>query len=312
MLFKTFTSTVQKYSHKLAINDITYQQLYDMVIEREYMPVSYATDWTILLDVLKAASLNKAVAIMPKFKRELVQLPVTLPDEFGITLFSSGSSSGIRKQLFMPERMIMANAMNAVACQQITDQDRILTVCSLNHTGGLSAQTIAGLLCGAYNLIEQFNAFNFFKLLQHHNITVTHLIPVHIDALIKVNSELAIPNLRLTVAGSDCVHKHHVEFWINRGVNFIMNYGMTEAGPIIINHKFAHGDELTVFDHGVPLGDTYWADTKIVNGELFLKGNSVITGDTWLQTGDCVELWNKWYIYKGRKSAGCKIIPKAY
>jgi acyl-coenzyme A synthetase/AMP-(fatty) acid ligase len=152
-------------------------------------------------------------------------------------LFSSGSSSGARKQLFMSERMIMANAKNAVECQQITDRDRILTVCSLNHTGGLSAQTIAGLLCGAYNLIEQFNAFNFFKLLQQHNITVTHLIPVHIDALIKVNSELVIPNLRLTVAGSDCVHKHHVEFWINRGVNFIMNYGMTESGPIIINTR---------------------------------------------------------------------------
>jgi acyl-coenzyme A synthetase/AMP-(fatty) acid ligase len=312
MLFKTFSATVQKYSHKLAINDLTYQQLYNMIIEREYAPISYATDWTVILDVLKAASLNKAVAVMPKFKRELVQLPIELPNEFGVILFSSGSSSGIRKQIFMPERMIMANANNAVKCQQITDRDKILTICSLNHTGGLSAQTIAGLLCGAYNVIDQFNAFNFFRLIQEHDITLTHLIPAHIDALIKVNPTTPTGNLRLAVAGSDCVYRHHVEFWTSRGVNFIMNYGMTEAGPIIINHEFAPSSDLTVFDHGVPLGDTVWSDVKIDNGELFLKGDSVITGNEWLPTGDCVELWNNWYIYKGRKSAGCKIIPKAY
>jgi len=299
MLFNTFQDAVDKYSNQLAINDITYSHLYELVLKREYTAVSYATDWTVILDVLKAASLNKGIAIMPKFKRELIRMPVTVPEQFGIVLFSSGSSLGVRKEIVMPERMIMANAVNATQCQNISHQDRILTVCSLNHTGGLSAQTIAGLLNGAHNFIEPFNAFNYFRLLKENEITLTHLIPAHIDALIKVNPDIETPLLRLAVAGSDCVYQHHVDFWLDRSVDFIANYGMTEAGPIIINHKFTPGCDLSVFDVGVPLGTRTWTDTKIVDGELFLKG-------------DCVVQHNEWFIYRGRKSAGCKIIPKAY
>ncbi len=312
MLFNTFQDAVDKYSNQLAINDITYSHLYELVLKRSYTSVSYATDWTVLLDVLKAASLNKGIAIMPKFKRELIKMPITVPEEFGIVLFSSGSSSGIRKEICMPERMVMANAKNAIQCQAISNSDKILTVCSLNHTGGLSAQTIAGLLVGAHNIIEPFNAFNFFRLLKEHNSTITHLIPAHIDALIKVDPDLELPDLRLVVAGSDCVFKHHVDFWNSKGKSFIANYGMTEAGPIIINHKFVPGCDMSVFEKGVPLGTDTWAETKIVDGELYLKGDAVTTGSGWLATGDCVEMYRDWFIYKGRKSAGCKIIPKAY
>lgn len=312
MLFNTFQAAVDKYSNQPAINDITYSHLYELVLKRNYTGVSYATDWTVILDVLKAASLNKGIAIMPKFKRELIKMPILVPEEFSVVLFSSGSSSGIRKEIPMPERMIMANASNAINCQEINSSDRILTVCSLNHTGGLSAQTIAGLLVGAHNIIEPFNAFNFFRLLRDNDVTLTHLIPAHIDALIKVNPDIELPSLRLVVAGSDCVYKHHVDFWTSKNKSFIANYGMTEAGPIIINHKFEPNVDELIFDTGVPLGTQTWADTKIVDGELYLKGDAVITGDQWLATGDCVEMHNGWFIYRGRKSAGCKIIPKAY
>ena len=312
LLFNAFHDTVEKYANRLALNQLTYQGLMEAVLERKYRYVCDSTDWTVILDVLKASMLNKPIVILPKFNRDNVIVPPANDNGFGIMLFSSGSSSGNRKCIFMSDRMIMANVENATECQSLTFTDTILTVCSLNHTGGLSAQTIAGLLAGSHIIVEQFNAFNFLRLITQHNVTVTHLIPVMIDALIKVNSNIEISSLRLVMAGSDCVKQEHVEYWLSKSVPFIVNYGMTEAGPIIINHKFSPGDDLTIFSQGVPLGTTTWSQVDIIEGVLMLRGSSLIINNVWFNTGDCVEKYNEWFIYNGRHSAGCKIIPKQY
>jgi acyl-coenzyme A synthetase/AMP-(fatty) acid ligase len=309
MLFTRFLDIVKKYPTALAINDLTYLELLNLVNDRPYTAVCEQSDWTIILDFLKAASVNKSLTILPKFKREGIVIPDT-KDEFGIFLFSSGST-GARKNIWIPEKMLLANADNAIASQSLTQYDRILTVCSLNHTGGLNAQTVPGLLCGAHSIIETFNAFNFLKLLEKHKITVSHLVPVMIDALIKVDSTADLSLLRLMVAGSDCVYPHHISYWTNKGAEFIANYGMTEAGPIIINHKYVPREDLVMHSQGVLLGNTYWCESKIVDGELYLKGDAICSDD-WIATGDCVEKLEDWTVYKGRKSAGCKIIPKQY
>jgi acyl-coenzyme A synthetase/AMP-(fatty) acid ligase len=310
MLFTNFVEVSKKYKSKLAINDITYGQLLEIVLNRQYVEVTSATGYEVILDVLKAASINKPIVILPKFRRDEIELPNLDSNQFGIFLFSSGST-GKRKSIFLSEKMILSNAANSITLHQLTDTDKILTVCSLNHTGGLNAQTIAALLSGAHNIVEEFNAFNFFRKLNEHQITVTHLIPVMIDALIKVNNKQIVKSLRTVVAGSDCVLSHHIQFWTDLGVEFISNYGMTEAGPVILNHLYKKGDDLSMHNAGVILGDTWWCDHKIVSGELYLKGNSVNTDD-WLPTGDCVLQKEEWIVYLGRKSAGCKIVPKQY
>lgn len=311
MVFNTFLTTVKKYPDHLAINNITYKELHDLVVAREYTSVSKETDWTIMLDILKAACVNKPIVILPKFHRDDVEIPKVLPKEFGIILFSSGTS-GTRKTVFMHETMILENAINAIDAQKITADDKILTVCSLNHTGGISAQTLPGLLRGAHVIVEQFNAFNLLRLIKENNITLTHLVPVMIDALIKVNSKLDVPTLRLVVAGSDCVYRQHVEFWTNRGKQFMVNYGLSEAGPIIINHIFSPGDDMSIHDVGVVIGSKAWCEVDIENNELFLRGLCVHKLKDWFATGDCVEKHGDWFIYRGRLAAGCKILPKAY
>jgi acyl-CoA synthetase (AMP-forming)/AMP-acid ligase II len=309
MLFNAFCTAVKKYSDKLALNNISYRALYQMVVDRPYMPICSATDWTIILDILRAAYENKPIVILPKFRREEIDL-IEPQGEFSIILYSSGST-GKRKQITMSEKMIMANAENAMACQRLTYLDRILTVCSLNHTGGISTQSLAGLLCGAHVIVEQFNPFSFFRTLHDYDITVTHLIPAMIDSLSKVKFNIPPKSLRLVMAGSDCVYIHHVEFWIQRDVNFIANYGLTEAGPIIINHEYHKDSDLSIFGQGVPLGTNEWCQTKIVDGVLWIKGRAVSTDD-WFNTGDCVYCIDDWFVYQGRQSAGCKILPKAY
>jgi acyl-CoA synthetase (AMP-forming)/AMP-acid ligase II len=311
MLFNTLLTVAEKYPNKLAINDITYLNLINLVKSRVYSTVCENTSVDVLLDILTAAYHNKPIFILPKYHREEITIPEHIDNtRFQIVLYSSGST-GTRKQIIISEEMILKNATNSVNCQSLNSEDKILTVCSLNHTGGINAQTIAGLTIGAHIIVKEFNPFNFFKILETENITVTHLIPIMIDALIKVNNSKRLRNLKTVMAGSDCVYKHHVAFWNNLGVDFIVNYGLTEAGPIIINHKFTNGSSLDVFDRGVPLGTNVWCDYRIDDGELLLKGKEVNT-EEWLRTGDCVEILGDWFLYRGRKSAGCKIIPKKY
>jgi acyl-CoA synthetase (AMP-forming)/AMP-acid ligase II len=311
MLFNTLLNVAEKYPNKLAINDITYSKLLDIIANRSYDIVCKNTGVDVLLDILTAAYHNKPIFILPKYNRDEVIISDHIDREkFQIVLYSSGST-GSRKQIFVPEEMILKNADNSVKCQNLSKDDKILTVCSLNHTGGINAQTIAGLTVGAHIIVKEFNPFNFFKILETEKITVTHLIPIMIDSLIKVDNARYLEDLRIVMAGSDCVYKHHVEFWNNLSVDFIVNYGLTEAGPIIINHKFTKGSSLDVFDQGVPLGTDVWCDYKINDGELLLKGKEV-NSEEWFKTGDCVEVYKNWILYKGRKSAGCKIVPKQY
>lgn len=311
MLFNAFLTTCQKYPNSFAINDLTYSQVLNLVNERVYNPVCYETDWTVILDILKAAKINKPLVILPKFHRDEVEIPKELPGSFGIILYSSGST-GNRKQIFIPEKMIVSNAENAIRSQRIVNSDKILTVCSLNHTGGINAQTIPGLLSGSHVIVKPFNAFNFLRTIQEEKITLTHLVPVMIDTLEKIKGEYNLMTLRLVVAGSDCVYKHHVKYWIDKNVNFMSNYGLTEAGPIIINKEYTRDSDLSIFDQGVPLGTVTWCETTFDGNELLLKGDCITDSENWFRTGDCVYQIDQWYMYQGRLAAGCKILPKKY
>jgi len=267
--------------------------------------VTRHNDYKVLIDILVAAKHNKPIVIPPKDNLDW-NMPPQLSEEFGMYVYSSGST-GYRKSIFIPESMLLANADVAINVQDITSDDIIYNTCSMNHTGGLNAQVIPGLLRGCSIIIEEFDAFKFNNRIKETGATITHVVPKMLQALRKVNRH----NLKLIAAGSDCMYRQYVEKYLRAGVPFMINYGMSEAGPIIINHIFKSLDELLVFDNGIPLGDLVHCEYKIIDRELYLKGNNVNTND-WLSTGDCVTQIGNWIYYNGRKSAGCSIVKKRY
>ena len=121
----------------------------------------------------------------------------------GIFLKTTGST-GIAKTIFQnPKKISSANAI-ARKVQKINASSKILTVCSLQHAGGLLAQTLPGLEVGAYVEILPFNAFKWAE--QIKKFTHTHLTPQHIELLRKTKSwgRLDLSHLRIT-CGSDIV-----------------------------------------------------------------------------------------------------------
>ena len=78
----------------------------------------------------------------------------------GIFLKTSGST-GIAKTIFQNPKKISSGNAIARKVQKINASSKILTVCSLQHAGGLLAQTLPGIEVGAYVEILPFNAFKW-------------------------------------------------------------------------------------------------------------------------------------------------------
>jgi len=308
MIYNKLYEIAKTFPNKLSINNLSYKELLDKVDQQEYTYLVDDYDYHILIKLFKAAKINKPILILPKKKRDEIKIPLEIPERFGVFLYSSGSSGKIRNPIFLSENMIFAISEENFLLHDFNTHDKIYTVCSLNHTGGLNVQTLSAILHGIHVIIEPFNAFNFFRKVFSYNITISHLIPPFVDALIKLDYNFS-SNLRLLWLGGDCVYKNHIEYFLQKDIDIIQAYGMTEAGPPIFWHLWQKHDDLSILNNGAMLGDNCVCDYKIIESELYLKGQVVYTDD-WFATGDCVKSHGKWLQYLGRKSHGCKIIPK--
>ena len=212
--------------------------------------------------------------------------------EKGFELQSSGTT-GEPKQLFQtPAKLIAANQI-AIDAQNITAQSRILTVCRMTHAGGLLAQTLPAWSINAHVDIRPFNAFTFWRDIKGY--THTHLTPMHCKLLMQTKHFKTLDLNDVFVAcGSDNVSFDMIEAFVERGATFMCNWGMTEIGPITINTVFDSIEKVNQYRdqalaHGSLLGDRYFCEYRIIDDELWVRGDVCIYDD-WFNTHDLVAL----------------------
>ena len=222
----------------------------------------------------------------------------------GITINTSGTT-GTPKHIFQSPVKLRAANLIAVDCQKITSNSSIYTVCSIDHAGGLLAQTLPAYSIGASVTVSTFNAFNFIKTFESH--THTHLTPTHARLIMKTKSfKTADFTGKWITCGSDSVDWDIIEAFVERNAIFMVNWGMTEIGPCAINTVFNTMDEISIYRHQAPsgttiLGDTSYCDTDVRDGRLFVKGDISVYGDDWYDTGDLVQTVNGIMYYTGRQ-----------
>lgn len=210
----------------------------------------------------------------------------------GFTLKSSGTT-GIAKTVFQPPEKLAAANRSALDAQKITQHSRVLTVCNMEHAGGMLAQTLPALSIGAHVEIKSFNAYGFWKDIQ--GFTHTHLTPAHCELLLQTRSfpTIDLGGLFIT-CGSDNVPFNVIKAFVQRGATFMCNWGMTEIGPIAINTVFDSEEKvLTYMQQAIPaatlMGDSYYCDYAIKDGVLWVKGDICVYQD-WFNTGDKVSM----------------------
>ena len=216
----------------------------------------------------------------------------------GTTINTSGTTGPSKPIWQSPEKLAYANKA-AVECQGLTSNSKVLTVCSLDHAGGLLAQTLPAISVGAPVTITPFNAFKWIGAIK--NYTHSHLTPNMARAAMSTKTFKTIDLTGIVImCGSDRVHSNVIQAYIDRGATFIANWGMSEVGPVAINKTFKPGD--TINHTESIMGDTTYCETKIVDGELHVYGD-ISVYDDWFATGDMVEYKDGSFWYLGRKDA---------
>jgi acyl-CoA synthetase (AMP-forming)/AMP-acid ligase II len=212
--------------------------------------------------------------------------------EIGFELQSSGTTGEPKRIFQTPAKLLAANKL-AVAAQNITAQSRILTVCRMTHAGGLLAQTLPAWSVNAHVEIQPFNAFTFWRDIKGY--THTHLTPMHCKLLMQTKNFSTLDLGGVFVAcGSDNVTFEVIEAFVERGAVFMCNWGMTEIGPVTINTVFDTLDKVEQYRQqavadGTLLGDRYFCEYKIIDDELWVRGEACVYED-WFNTHDLVAL----------------------
>ena len=219
----------------------------------------------------------------------------------GTPLNTSGTT-GPAKVIFQGPKKLAAGNLAAITSQKIARTSKIYTVCSLDHAGGLLAQTLPAYSIGADVTIEPFNAYRFMS--QIHKYTHTHLTPGQCSALFMTKAffEMDFTGIHIT-CGSDRVYNGVIRAFVERGATFMTNWGMTEVGPCAINATFNNMDDVenAVSKKGYILGNKKYCNYIIQSdNELVVKGDISVHGNTWFNTGDLVFEANSMIYYKGR------------
>lgn len=217
-------------------------------------------------------------------------------------ILTSGTT-GTAKKIYQSPEKIRASCKVAVEQQKISVNSRILTVCKMDHAGGLLAQTLPGLSVGADVDILDFKVNNFINKLGHY--THTHLTPRQARIVCKHKDFNTMDLSKLWITcGSDPVDYDIIESFVRQNATFMANWGMTEVGPIAINTVFKSLEQVYYYKSITPvgctiLGDNFALDTKVQEQELYVKGDISVYED-FFNTGDKVEVVGNIMFYRGR------------
>ena len=217
-------------------------------------------------------------------------------------ILNTSGTTGASKQIYQPEHKLkIANAI-ARDAQRITKDSKVYTVCKIQHAGGALAQTLPAQEIGATVDVVDFNAYRFMSDIKKY--THTHLTPGHARAIMgtKAFSNADFSGLWVT-CGSDIVDWKTITAFVERGATFMTNWGMTELGPVAVNTTFDNIEKVKEYSslHSAPLlGDVKYCNTRIIDGELHVRGD-ICVYDDWFATGDLVEEVEGKIYYLGRK-----------
>lgn len=222
--------------------------------------------------------------------------------DHGTVIFSSGTS-GASKEYYQPPGKLKAACEVAVHVNGLTKDSRVYTCCKTTHAGGLLAQTLPAYTVGAHIDIAKFSAYEFVKKINQY--THSHITPLHAKAIMLTKNFYDLDLSGITImCGADPVTWDIVEAFVTQRAKVIVNWGMSEIGPVCINSTFTDIEQVLYEKHLTPenstlMGIDKYCDYEIVDGELLVKGDICIY-DGWYATKDRVVLKDERLYYRGR------------
>lgn len=273
--------------------------------------------------VTDASALAEAAARMPGHRPQ-----VRLDGDSPAALIYTSGTTGTSKGAVLSHNNFAANAVNLLACWQITATDRFLLALPLFHVHALGNGLHCWLLSGCrMRLLERFEHQKAAAEFLDFQPSLFFGVPTIYVRLLDTEPAAARQigeRMRLFVSGSAPLAAQTLEdFRKLFGHTILERYGMTET---FMNIGNPYAGERRPGSVGLPLPGV---STRIVEGELWVKGPNVFQGywrredatraafeDGWFKTGDVAEVSEDgYYTLRGRRSdliisGGFNIYPR--
>lgn len=233
---------------------------------------------------------------------------VVEPSDPLMICYTSGTT-GRSKGAVLTHANMEGVAASAMAVDALTCHDRAIVTVPLAFTGAGVSFAIPFLRCGGSILIRhEFVPSRVLDDIEQRGVTFIGVVPVILERLAAepTFAERDLSGLRVAKCGGAVVPEHLIRLYIDRGVDLVNAYGLTEGSGLNLELP-AHDALNRLGSVGIPLlgqaarvVDAEGGDCEPgVTGELLLGGSCVLKEywrdpaataatirDGWLHTGD--------------------------
>lgn len=258
-------------------------------------------------------------------------------------LLHTGGTTGLPKAAMLSHRAMLFNAMSEIVTWNVGGDDSAYLLLPLFHTGGWNLLTLPLLHAGGCVMIKrQFDPADALTIIQDEKPSFIFGAATIFRMLAKQEGfqRCDFSSVRWMMAGAAPTPVEIMEQYWQKGVRFVLGYGMTEAGP---NNLSVLAEDIEFKEMREKAGSVgkpfYFTGAKIVDdddnelppgeaGELIWNGPQIFSGywknpeetkktlrNGWVYSGDMAKMDKDGYYYiVGRKknmyiSGGENVFP---
>ncbi len=226
-----------------------------------------------------------------------------------VMLLFTGGTTGIAKAAQITREMFETNISDTITSWGLEKNDCTIIATPMFHAGVNALATPLLELGGRVAILEKFSPQAYLQMVEDCGCTLLFAVPTMFQKLIEfpVFEDFDFSQIKYAITGGSPCPNHIREAFYQKGVQFKLGYGMTEAGVNCFTQNLENA-QLKPSSVGLPIASLKAVlrdknGNEATTGELTLSGRQImggywkkpletndvlktINGETWLFTGD--------------------------